>query len=68
MLRNVSMSERQFDTTLPVRVNAYLLSDCKAAAEADGRTLGSWVRLVLTEAAAEFASKRSAQKKSRRRA
>ena len=68
MLRNEAMAERQYDTTLPVRVNAFLLSDCKAAAVADGRTLGSWVRLVLTQAAAEFAAKKAAAKKSRRKA
>lgn len=45
------MSERQFNTTLPVRVDTGLLDACKAAAEADSRTLGSWVRLILREAA-----------------
>jgi hypothetical protein len=65
------MADRQFDTTLPVRVDHELLEACRSAADADSRTLGSWVRLVLREASSkivEIQAKKPVPKKVRRKA
>lgn len=44
------MSDRFYDTTLPVRVDSTLLDACHDTAARDGLQLGEWVRALLYRA------------------